>query len=153
MWTRRESCDQDREEPDRLEEESECLHAAGGEVTGLRLRPAQHEIDAVHRNPEHRRKTPAGKAPTGEEEHRQAQRRADPEPARHIAQFGILFGGAILTETVFNIPGIGRIAFDSIQKSDLPTVQGTVLVGAFAIITFNLIVDIAYAFIDPRVRY
>jgi peptide/nickel transport system permease protein len=66
---------------------------------------------------------------------------------------GILFGGAILTETVFNIPGIGRIAFDSIQKSDLPTVQGVVLVGAMAIITFNLIVDIAYAFIDPRVRY
>src|SRR6266496_4909617 len=66
---------------------------------------------------------------------------------------GILFGGAILTETVFNIPGIGRIAFDSIQKGDLPTVQGTVLVGAMAIITFNLLVDIAYAFIDPRVRY
>ena len=66
---------------------------------------------------------------------------------------GILFGGAILTETVFNIPGIGRLAFDSIQKSDLPTVQGTVLIGAMAIITFNLLVDIAYAFIDPRVRY
>jgi peptide/nickel transport system permease protein len=66
---------------------------------------------------------------------------------------GILFGGAILTETVFNIPGIGRTAFDAIQKSDLPTVQGTVLVGAMAIILFNLIVDVLYAFIDPRVRY
>jgi peptide/nickel transport system permease protein len=66
---------------------------------------------------------------------------------------GILFGGAILTETVFNIPGIGRTAFESIQKSDLPIVQGTVLIGAFAIIFANLIVDVAYAFIDPRVRY
>ncbi|HVL97330.1 MAG TPA: ABC transporter permease [Solirubrobacteraceae bacterium] len=66
---------------------------------------------------------------------------------------GILFGGAILTETVFNIPGIGRTAFEAIQKSDLPIVQGTVLIGAMAIIAFNLIVDILYAFIDPRVRY
>ena len=66
---------------------------------------------------------------------------------------GILLGGAILTETVFNIPGIGRLAFDSIQKSDLPTVEGTVLIGAFFIIALNLIVDIIYAFLDPRVRY
>ncbi len=66
---------------------------------------------------------------------------------------GILLGGAILTESVFNIPGIGRLAFDSIQKSDLPTVQGTVLLGAFFIIALNLVVDIVYAFLDPRVRY
>ncbi len=66
---------------------------------------------------------------------------------------GILIGGAILTETVFNIPGIGRLAFDSIQKSDLPIVQGTVLIAALAIILMNLLVDILYAFLDPRVRY
>jgi peptide/nickel transport system permease protein len=66
---------------------------------------------------------------------------------------GILFGGAILTETVFNIPGIGRLAYDAIQKSDLPIVQGTVLLGALAIILMNLLVDILYAFLDPRVRY
>ena len=66
---------------------------------------------------------------------------------------GILLGGAILTETVFNIPGIGRLAFDSIQKSDLPTVEGTVIIAAFFIIFLNLIVDIIYAFLDPRVRY
>ena len=65
---------------------------------------------------------------------------------------GILFGGAILTETVFNIPGIGRLAYDAIQKSDLRTVQGTVLMGAFFIILLNLVVDIVYAFLDPRVR-
>ena len=66
---------------------------------------------------------------------------------------GILLGGAILTETVFNIPGIGRLAFDAIQKSDLPIVQGTVLIAAFAVIMMNLLVDIVYAFLDPRVRY
>jgi peptide/nickel transport system permease protein len=66
---------------------------------------------------------------------------------------GILLGGAILIEAVFNIPGIGRLAFDAIQKSDLPMVQGTVLIGALAIVTMNLIVDVVYAFLDPRVRY
>jgi peptide/nickel transport system permease protein len=66
---------------------------------------------------------------------------------------GILLGGAILTETVFNIPGIGRLAYDAIQRSDLPVIQGTVLFGAFFIVLANLVVDIAYAFIDPRVRY
>ena len=66
---------------------------------------------------------------------------------------GILLGGAVLTETVFNIPGIGRFAYDSIVNSDLPAIQGTVLFGAFFIIVANLIVDILYAFLDPRVRY
>ena len=66
---------------------------------------------------------------------------------------GILLGGAILTETVFNIPGIGRLAYDGIINADLPVIQGTVLFGAFFIVVANLIVDIAYAFLDPRVRY
>jgi peptide/nickel transport system permease protein len=66
---------------------------------------------------------------------------------------GILLGGAILTETVFNIPGVGRLAYDAIQHSDLPVIQGTVLFGAFFIVVANLAVDVAYAFIDPRVRY
>ncbi len=66
---------------------------------------------------------------------------------------GILLGGAILTESVFNIPGVGRLAYDAIQAGDLPIIQGTVLFGAFFIIIMNLIVDIVYAFLDPRVRY
>ena len=66
---------------------------------------------------------------------------------------GVLLGGAILTETVFNIPGIGRLAYDAIQHADLPMIQGTVLFGAFFIIIANLVVDIVYAFLDPRVRY
>ena len=66
---------------------------------------------------------------------------------------GILLGGAILTETVFNIPGVGRFAYDSIVNSDLPAIQGTVLFGAFFIIAANIVVDVVYAFLDPRVRY
>ena len=66
---------------------------------------------------------------------------------------GILLGGAILTETVFNIPGIGRLAYEGIQNSDLPVIQGTVLFGAFFIVVANLVVDIVYAFLDPRVKY
>jgi peptide/nickel transport system permease protein len=66
---------------------------------------------------------------------------------------GILLGGAILTETVFNIPGIGRYAYNAINVSDLPVIQGTVIFGAFFIVMMSLLVDILYAFIDPRVRY
>ena len=66
---------------------------------------------------------------------------------------GILLGGAILVETVFNVPGIGRLAYESIQNSDLPMIQATVLLGAFFIILANLVVDVLYAFLDPRVRY
>jgi peptide/nickel transport system permease protein len=66
---------------------------------------------------------------------------------------GILLGGAILTETVFNIPGVGRLAYEGIQNADLPVIQGTVLFGAMFIVIANLIVDITYAFLDPRVRY
>jgi peptide/nickel transport system permease protein len=66
---------------------------------------------------------------------------------------GVLLGGVILVESVFNIPGIGRLAYNSIQNDDLPMIQGTVLMGAFFIVILNLVVDIGYAFIDPRVRY
>jgi peptide/nickel transport system permease protein len=66
---------------------------------------------------------------------------------------GVLLGGAILTETVFNIPGVGRFAYDAIVNSDLPAIQGTVLFGAFFIIVANIVVDVLYAFLDPRVRY
>jgi peptide/nickel transport system permease protein len=66
---------------------------------------------------------------------------------------GLLLGGAVLAETVFNIPGVGRFAYDSIINSDLPAIQGTVLFGAFFIIFANVVVDILYAFLDPRVRY
>jgi peptide/nickel transport system permease protein len=66
---------------------------------------------------------------------------------------GLLLGGAILTEVVFNIPGVGRYAYEAIVNSDLPAIQGTVLFGAFFIVFANLAVDILYAFLDPRVTY
>jgi peptide/nickel transport system permease protein len=66
---------------------------------------------------------------------------------------GILMGGAILTETVFNIDGVGRLAFDAIQRGDLATIQGTTVVLAFGVAIMSLVVDILYAFLDPRVRY
>jgi peptide/nickel transport system permease protein len=66
---------------------------------------------------------------------------------------GILMGGAILTETVFNIDGIGRLAFDAIQRGDLAVIQGTTIVLAVAVAFMSLVVDILYAFLDPRVRY
>jgi len=66
---------------------------------------------------------------------------------------GVLLSGAILTETVFNIPGVGRLAYEGIINADLSLIQGTVLFGAFFIVLANLVVDIGYAFLDPRVRY
>jgi peptide/nickel transport system permease protein len=65
----------------------------------------------------------------------------------------ILLGGAVLVETVFDIPGIGRLNFDAIQHADFPIVQGTITLAAIFIILANIVVDIAYAYLDPRVRY
>jgi peptide/nickel transport system permease protein len=66
---------------------------------------------------------------------------------------GTLLGGAVITETVFDIPGIGRLNFDAIIHSDFPIVQGTVILAALFIVVANIFVDIAYAYLDPRVRY
>ncbi len=68
-------------------------------------------------------------------------------------QFGSLLGGAVLTETVFAWPGIGRLIVDSISARDYPMVQGVVLVFAVLYILVNLIVDVLYAYIDPRIHY
>ncbi len=66
---------------------------------------------------------------------------------------GVLLGGAVLIETVFQIPGIGRLNYDAITHADFPIVEGTVLLAAVFIIFANILVDIAYAYLDPRVRY
>lgn len=68
-------------------------------------------------------------------------------------QLGYLLGGAMLTETVFAWPGIGKYTVEAIMKSDFPIVQGVVLLIAFIFVIMNLIVDIIYAFLDPRIRY
>lgn len=67
--------------------------------------------------------------------------------------FGLLLGGAVLTETVFNLPGLGQYAYTAIQNNDLPQILGVTLVAAFFVVFLNLIVDVFYAAIDPRVRY
>lgn len=68
-------------------------------------------------------------------------------------QFGALLGGALLTESVFSWPGIGKYTVDSILKSDFPVVQGIVLLVAVIFVTINLIADLGYAFLDPRIKY
>ena len=65
---------------------------------------------------------------------------------------GLALGGAIFTETVYGLPGLGKTAITSINNSDLPVVMGVVIFAAVAIIIFNLIVDLLYAWIDPRIR-
>ena len=66
--------------------------------------------------------------------------------------FGIMLGGAIVSEQVFSIPGIGKLMIDSINSRDYPVVQGAVLLVAFSFSIINLIVDILYSFIDPRIK-
>ena len=65
----------------------------------------------------------------------------------------ILIGGAVVTEIVFNIPGLGRLIISAILRRDYPVVQGVVLVTAAVYVLVNLVVDVLYVFIDPRIRY
>lgn len=68
-------------------------------------------------------------------------------------QFGTLLGGAVLTETVFAWPGIGRLLVDAIGFRDYPIIQGTVMIIAIGFVLTNLFVDILYAYLDPRIQY
>lgn len=68
-------------------------------------------------------------------------------------QFGQLLGGAVIIEQVFSLPGVGRYALEGINLRDYPVVQGAVLLIAAAFVVVNLLVDVLYALIDPRVRY
>jgi peptide/nickel transport system permease protein len=65
---------------------------------------------------------------------------------------GGLLGGAVLTETIFNFSGVGRTLFDAIQARDYTIVQAFTLIIAIGFVVINLIVDITYAFLDPRIR-
>ena len=67
-------------------------------------------------------------------------------------QFGLLLGGAVVTETVFAWPGLGRLAVESIRMGDYPVVQAIVIVFAICVILGNLAADILAALIDPRIR-
>jgi peptide/nickel transport system permease protein len=68
-------------------------------------------------------------------------------------QAGLLMGGAVITETIFSWPGVGQIAYDSVNRRDYAMIQGVVLYGATLFVLVNLLVDVLYAVLDPRVRY
>ena len=65
----------------------------------------------------------------------------------------LLISGSVVVESVYNLPGIGRLLIDAIVKRDYPVIQGVVLTFSFLYVVVNLLVDIAYAFLDPRIRY
>jgi peptide/nickel transport system permease protein len=65
----------------------------------------------------------------------------------------LLIGGVVITETVYNIPGVGRLVVDAISKRDYPIIQGVILVFSAVYVVINLVVDISYTLIDPRIRY
>jgi peptide/nickel transport system permease protein len=67
-------------------------------------------------------------------------------------QVGTLFAGAVLTETTFGLSGVGRALFDAITGRDFPIIQGFTIVVAVGYVVINLLVDVSYAFIDPRIR-
>jgi peptide/nickel transport system permease protein len=64
-----------------------------------------------------------------------------------------LLGGTVVTETVFSIPGLGRLTIDAILRRDYPVIQGVVLFFSFTFVLVNLMVDLAYGVFDPRIRY
>jgi peptide/nickel transport system permease protein len=66
---------------------------------------------------------------------------------------GLIIGGSVFIESVFNIPGIGRLAAISVLNRDYPYVQGVTLLIATAVVLINLVVDLTYGWLDPRIRY
>ncbi|MGH8432420.1 MAG: ABC transporter permease, partial [Solimonas sp.] len=67
--------------------------------------------------------------------------------------FALLIGGAVVTESVFNIPGIGRLTVDAILARDYPVIQAMILLTSGVYVLINLVIDLSYAFIDARIRY
>ena len=67
--------------------------------------------------------------------------------------FAILVGGAVVIETVFNIPGLGRLIISAVLRRDYPVIQGVVLIIALTYTLINLLVDLVYLTLDPRIRY
>jgi peptide/nickel transport system permease protein len=65
----------------------------------------------------------------------------------------LLIGGAIVTESVYNIPGLGRLVVDAVLARDFPTIQGVILLFSFVYVLLNLLVDVSYTLFDPRIRY
>jgi ABC-type dipeptide/oligopeptide/nickel transport system permease component len=68
-------------------------------------------------------------------------------------QLGSLFSGAILTETIFSWPGMGQLVVDRVLARDYPVVQGVVLIAALLFVLINLVTDVCYTYLDPRIHY
>ena len=68
-------------------------------------------------------------------------------------QFGILLGGALVTETIFSWPGVGLLAIQAVTNRDFPLLRAIVLVMALSFVSINLITDVLYAYLDPRIHY
>jgi len=68
-------------------------------------------------------------------------------------QTGLLLGGAVLTESIFAWPGVGRLAFEAISNRDFPVVNGCILLFAVTFVVVNTCVDVLYAAVNPRIRY
>jgi peptide/nickel transport system permease protein len=65
----------------------------------------------------------------------------------------LLIGGVVVTESVYNIPGLGRLVLDAVLARDYPIIQGLILFFSFVYILLNLLIDLTYTFLDPRIRY
>jgi peptide/nickel transport system permease protein len=65
----------------------------------------------------------------------------------------LLIGGVVVTESVYNIPGLGRLTVDAVLGRDYPTIQAVILLFSFAYVLINLLIDLAYTLLDPRIRY
>jgi peptide/nickel transport system permease protein len=65
----------------------------------------------------------------------------------------LLIGGVVVTESVFNIPGLGRLTVDAVLARDYPTIQAVILLFSFLYVLINLLIDLSYLVLDPRIRY
>ena len=65
----------------------------------------------------------------------------------------LLLGGVVVTESVYSIPGLGRLTVEAVLARDFPTIQGLILVSSVAYVLLNLLIDLSYLLIDPRIRY
>ena len=73
--------------------------------------------------------------------------------ATSLLGIALLIGGAVVTESVFAIPGLGRLTIDAILRRDYPVIQGIVLLFSFVYVLVNLMIDVTYTLVDPRIRY
>lgn len=122
------------------------------DVTALLTRVVRTEMAGVMRQDYVRTARAKGLAPLAVNLGHAFRNAANPLVTVVGLRWGALLGGAAITETVFAWPGIGRLAIQSVAARDYPLIQGIVLVAAAIFVTLNLIVDLLYAYLDPRVR-